>query len=104
MVLNRRNFVQGSAGLAAAGLLARSNSAYAAGVDWRRFAGTKLEANLIKSPRGELLQKYNKEFFDLTGIEVSSEQIPEQQQRQKAVIELSSGKPNFALGLVPAIR
>jgi multiple sugar transport system substrate-binding protein len=95
MVLNRRNFVQGTAGLAAAGLLARSNSAFAAGVDWRRFAGTKLEANLIKSPRGELLQKYNKEFFDLTGIEVSSEQIPEQQQRQKAVIELSSGKPNF---------
>jgi ABC-type glycerol-3-phosphate transport system substrate-binding protein len=31
----------------------------------------------------------------LTGIEVDSEQIPEQQQRQKAVIELASGKPSF---------
>src|SRR4029077_9153757 len=32
---------------------------------------------------------------DLTGIQVESEQIPEQQQRQKAVIELSSGRPSF---------
>ena len=35
------------------------------------------------------------EFTELTGIKVGSEQIPEQQQRQKAVIELASGKPSF---------
>jgi multiple sugar transport system substrate-binding protein len=67
----------------------------AAGPDWRRFAGTELGVNLIKSPRGDILQKYEKEFVELTGIEVSSEQIPEQQQRQKAVIELTSGSPSF---------
>ncbi|WP_164066671.1 extracellular solute-binding protein, partial [Serratia marcescens] len=51
--------------------------------------------NLIKSPRGDILQKYQKEFEELTGIKVNSEQTPEQQQRQKAVIELTSGKPSF---------
>jgi len=33
--------------------------------------------------RGDNLQKNIKEFTDLTGIQVESEQIPEQQQRQK---------------------
>ena len=66
-----------------------------ADVDWKRFAGTTLEANLIKGPRGELLQRHAAEFTDLTGIKVSSELVPEQQQRQKAVIELTSGRPSF---------
>ena len=50
---------------------------------------------LVKSPRGDLLTKYHKEFKDLTGITVGSEMIPEQQQRQKAVIEFNSGNPSF---------
>src|SRR6478735_11505328 len=62
---------------------------------WKKYAGTTIEANLIKGPRGELLQKYASEFTDLTGIKVLSEVIPEQQQRQKAVIELTSGRPSF---------
>ncbi|MEH2475729.1 multiple sugar transport system substrate-binding protein [Nitrobacteraceae bacterium AZCC 2161] len=62
---------------------------------WKKYAGTSIEANLIKGPRGELLQRHEKEFTELTGIKVSSELIPEQQQRQKAVIELTSGRPNF---------
>ncbi|MET0878078.1 MAG: extracellular solute-binding protein, partial [Tardiphaga sp.] len=62
---------------------------------WKKYAGTTIEANLIKGPRGDLLQKYASEFTDLTGIKVESEVIPEQQQRQKAVIELTSGKPSF---------
>ena len=62
---------------------------------WKKYAGTKLEVILAKGPRGDNLQKYIKEFTDLTGIQVESEQIPEQQQRQKAVIELASGKPSF---------
>ena len=94
MSISRRRFMQGTAA-GAAGLVTGMTPAFSANVDWRRYAGTKLEANLIKSPRGELLQKHAKEFFDLTGIEVGSEVIPEQQQRQKAVIELGSGKPNF---------
>ena len=62
---------------------------------WKKYAGTKLEVILAKGPRGDNLQKYIKEFTELTGIQVESEQIPEQQQRQKAVIELASGKPSF---------
>jgi multiple sugar transport system substrate-binding protein len=50
---------------------------------------------LAKGPRGDNLQKYIKEFTELSGIQVESEQIPEQQQRQKLVIELASGKPSF---------
>ena len=90
---------QALAGGAAAGALAASGAipawAQQGSVNWRKFAGTKLEANLIKGPRGENVAKHIKEFTDLTGIQVEFELIPEQQQRQKAVIELSSGKPSF---------
>lgn len=64
-------------------------------VNWKKHAGTSLEVILAKGPRGELVQKYASEFTDLTGIKIGAEQIPEQQQRQKAVIELASGKPSF---------
>src|SRR4029453_1567992 len=57
--------------------------------------GEKIEVFLVKSPRGDLLTKYHKEFEDLTGITVNSEMIPEQQQRQKAVIEFNSGNTSF---------
>src|SRR6202158_1385641 len=83
------------AGTAAAGALGLSGFPARAEPQWKKYAGTTIEANLIKGPRGELLQKYASEFTDLTGIKVESEVIPEQQQRQKAVIELASGKPSF---------
>src|SRR5215470_3323866 len=84
------------AGTAAAGAMGFARfPARAAEPQWKKFAGTKLEVILAKGPRGDNLQKYAKEFTELTGIEVESEQIPEQQQRQKCVIELASGKPSF---------
>jgi multiple sugar transport system substrate-binding protein len=83
------------AGSAATGALALTGSRARAEPQWKKYAGTKLEVILAKGPRGDNLQKYIKEFTALTGIEVESEQIPEQQQRQKVVIELSSGKPSF---------
>lgn len=89
----RRSFLKGTAAIGAAGLLgARTASA---AVDWKRFAGTTLEVNLVKSPRSETIIKYLSEFEDLTGIKVNAEATPEQQQRQKTTIELSSGKPSF---------
>ncbi len=91
----RRQFMAGSAAIAATGMTGISPSFAASSVDWKKYAGTTLEVNLIKSPRGEILQKYQKEFEALTGIKVHSEQMPEQQQRQKAVIELTSGRPSF---------
>jgi multiple sugar transport system substrate-binding protein len=83
------------AGTAAGAMGLAGFPARAAAPQWKKFAGTKLEVILAKGPRGDNLQKYAKEFTELTGIQVESEQIPEQQQRQKAVIELSSGKPSF---------
>jgi multiple sugar transport system substrate-binding protein len=92
-LISRRHVLAGSAAVGLFGLTAPP--AYSAEVNWKKHAGTTLEANLVKGPRGELLQKYAAEFTDLTGITVESEIIPEQQQRQKAVIELTSGKPSF---------
>ena len=94
----RRRLLQAGAGAAALGAIpgAGQLAAQAQGAfDWKKFKGEKIEILLVKSPRGDLLTKYHKEFEDLTGIIVGSEMIPEQQQRQKAVIEFNSGNPSF---------
>ena len=93
----RRRLLQAGLGAAALGALPGAQQlAQAQGTfDWKKFKGEKIEIFLVKSPRGDLLTKYHKEFEDLTGITVGSEMIPEQQQRQKAVIEFNSGKPSF---------
>jgi multiple sugar transport system substrate-binding protein len=73
-----------------------SPAAFAAsGFDWKRRAGEHLEVLHALGPRGTLLQKYQKEFENLTGITVGSEQVPEQQQRQKVAIEFASGNTSF---------
>src|SRR5690606_21830429 len=95
----RRAILKSGAGAAALGTLgmpfvirrARAQD----GFDWKRFSGQKIEVLLAKGPRGDLLQKYENEFTEMTGIEVGSEQVPEQQQRQKAVIEFTSGATSF---------
>jgi len=90
----RRQVLAGTTAFAAAGL-AGLRPGFSAGVDWKRFAGTTLDVNLVKSPRSDTILKYIAEFEELTGIKVNAEATPEQQQRQKVVIELSSGKPSF---------
>jgi len=90
-LLSRRTMLTGTA----AASLSFALPARAAEPQWKKFAGTTLEVNLIKGPRGDLLQRHAAEFTELTGIKVSSEVIPEQQQRQKAVIELTSCRPSF---------
>ena len=95
---HRRRLLQAGLGVAALGAIPGAGilSAQAQGAfDWKRFKGEKIEVFLVKSPRGDLLTKYHKEFEDLTGITVGSEMIPEQQQRQKAVIEFNSGNTSF---------
>src|SRR6476661_2142042 len=94
----RRRLLQAGAGAAALGAVPGASLLGAqaqATFDWKRFKGEKIEVLLVKSPRGDLLSKYHKEFEDMTGIEVGSEMVPEQQQRQKAVIEFNSGNPSF---------
>jgi multiple sugar transport system substrate-binding protein len=94
---SRRRLLLAAAGAAfgavpGVGLL---NAHAQAAFDWKRFKGEKIEILLVKSPRGDLLSKYHKEFEDMSGIQVGSEMVPEQQQRQKAVIEFNSGSPSF---------
>lgn len=97
--VRRRDILRATAGVSAMALIgapfvnrgALGQSAF----DPKRFKGQKIEVLHAKGPRGDLLQKYEKEFTELTGIEVGSEQVPEQQQRQKAVIEFTSGSTSF---------
>ena len=95
---NRRRLLQ--AGASAAVLeavpgVSLTSAQAQGGFDWKRYKGEPIEVLLVKSPRGDLLTKYHKEFEELTGISVGSEMVPEQQQRQKAVIEFNSGNPSF---------
>src|SRR5437867_11489735 len=95
---SRRRLLQAGIGAAALGAQPGAGmvAAQAQGTfDWKRFKGEKIEVFLVKSPRGDLLTKYHKEFEDMTGVTVGSEMIPEQQQRQKAVIEFNSGNTSF---------
>src|SRR5258708_1592312 len=94
----RRRLRKAGAGAAALGMIPGASQLAAqaqAPFDWKKFKGETIEVFLVKSPRGDLLTKYHKEFEDLTGITVGSEMIPEQQQRQKAVIEFNSGRTSF---------
>src|ERR1043165_4524398 len=93
----RRRLLGGGAGALALSALPGSlvHAQGQGAFDWKKFKGEKIEVFLVKSPRGDLLTKYHKEFEDLTGITVNSEMIPEQQQRQKAVIEFNSGNTSF---------
>jgi multiple sugar transport system substrate-binding protein len=94
MAIRRRTLLGATAvGLAAPPLVETVGAQQA--FDWRRFRGTDLEVSLTLSPRGELLQRHQREFEELTGIKVGSEQVPEQQHRQKLVIEFTSGRPSF---------
>lgn len=90
--INRRTMLTGTAAVGASALMGKPAFSQ---VNWKKYSGQSLEVILAKGPRGDLVQKYADEFTQLTGIKIGSEQIPEQQQRQKAVIELASGKPSF---------
>jgi multiple sugar transport system substrate-binding protein len=93
-MLRRRQMLRASAGLLAApAFVSRANAQSA--FDWKRFKGTSIEVNLVKSPLADVLQAHEPEFTELTGIKVGSEQIPEQQQRPKVAIEFASGRTSF---------
>ncbi len=93
-MIDRRTVLQASTGLLAAAVVAERAGAQSA-FDWKQFKGTHIEVSLTKNPRSDVLQKHQKEFEDLTGISVGSEQIPEQQQRPKAALEMATGRPSF---------
>lgn len=98
--ISRRSVLK--AGASAAGLTAFAPSRLIApgafaqsGFDWKRYKGEHLEVSHTLGPRATLLREHEKEFEELTGISVGSEQVPEQQHRQKVVIEFTSGNTSF---------
>ena len=93
-MIQRRTLLAASASaLCMPAIVERANAQSA--FDWKQAKGTKIEVNLAKNPRGDVLQAHQKEFEELTGIKVGFEQIPEQQQRPKVAMEMSSGHPSF---------
>jgi multiple sugar transport system substrate-binding protein len=93
-MIRRRHLLQASAGILAAPAIVEKVGAQSA-FDWKQFKGTKIEVNFAKSPRPDVLAAHQKEFEELTGIKVGFEQVPEQQQRPKVALELSTGRPSF---------
>ncbi len=63
--------------------------------NWQRFKGEKIEVTFTMGSLVDVIMKYHKEFEDLTGIVLGAEQIPEQQARQKQVMEFNSGATSF---------
>ena len=90
-MLRRRALIAGA--LAAPAIVERANAQ--SKFDWKQAKGTKLEVNFGKHPSADIMQAHQKEFEELTGIKVGSEQVPEQQQRPKVAMELSTGRPSF---------
>ena len=90
--MGRRALLRGGTGLLASAAASRQAAAQA-GFDWMRCKGQKLEVAFQRSAFCDVLERNHKEFTGLTGITVGSEQVPEQQYRQKLVIQFSSGNP-----------
>ena len=93
-MIRRRSLLTSTAVLLAAPALIRHAGAQSS-FDWKHFKGQTITVSLTKNPRADNLQAHQKEFEALTGIKVLSEQMPEQQQRPKMVMELASGRPSF---------
>ena len=93
-MIRRRHLLAASAGLLAAPAIVERANAQSA-FDWKQAKGAKIEVNFQLSPRGATVKQYQKEFEELTGIQVGFEQIPEQQQRPKVAMEMASGHPGF---------
>jgi len=92
--ITRRQALGATAALIAAPAIVRQANAQSR-FDWKRFAGERIEVTLQTSPRGLLLQRQNREFEELTGIRCGIEVVPEQQHRQKIIVEYASGRPSF---------
>ena len=63
--------------------------------NWKKYAGTEIDILFVKKPANEVILAHLNEFKALTGITASPEWMPEQQHRQKLVIEFGSGRPTF---------
>ncbi len=93
-MIRRRSLMQiSTAALAAPAIIERANAQSA--FDWKQCKGQEIEINFQLSPRGDLAKRSLSKFEELTGIKAGFEQIPEQQQRPKVAMEMSTGHPSF---------
>ncbi len=93
-MIDRRSVLAGAGALLAAPAIVEKVGA-AEPFDWKQAKGERIEVNMAKSPRADVLAAHQKEFQELTGIRVGFEQIPEQQQRPKVALEMAAGRPSF---------
>ena len=75
-------------GLAVVALL---NVGWAQEFNWRQFEGTQIRFLMNQHPFTDFIQPLIPEFEELTGIEVTLESFPEDQFRQRTLLEASSG-------------
>ncbi len=90
--LARRDFLR--LGALSAGIAAGPfvwTSAKGQTFDWKRFRGKELFVMLAKHPFPEEMIRWLPEFTDLTGMKVSYEMLPDQQERQKMVVQFTAG-------------
>lgn len=59
--------------------------------DWRQFEGEEIRFMMNQHPFTDFLEPLVPEFEELTGIEVTLESFPEDQFRQRRLLEVSSG-------------
>jgi len=73
-------------------LLAAANGATAQqAFDWKKFSGSTVNVSLKKVPWTDFLLPHIAEFEALTGIKTRIEVLPENQQREKLTVALTSG-------------
>ena len=92
-MIRRRSLLAASAALPIFNIVETANAQ--SKFDWKMARGAKIEVNFQKGPNADVLERNHKKFEELTGIKVGSEQIPEQQQRPKVALEMSTGRPTF---------
>src|SRR5262245_40082312 len=63
--------------------------------DWKRFRGKELFVMLARHPWPEEVVRWLPEFQELTGMKVGYEMLPDQQQRQKNVVQFTAGDPGI---------
>jgi multiple sugar transport system substrate-binding protein len=78
-------------GLVLVAVIAAAGLATAQEFDWRRFEGEEIRFLMNRHPFTDFLEPLVPEFEELTGIDVTLEAFPEDQFRQRRLLEVSSG-------------
>jgi multiple sugar transport system substrate-binding protein len=92
--VRRRGVLAGAGALAALPSVAVPARAQAA-FDWKKHSGTTIRVLANRIPPGDLLLKQIPEFEAKTGIKVNVQSLPEEQFRQRIVVEMTAGNSDI---------